>query len=280
MVFKKNIFVFTILMLCVMTFSGCTFQEFFTAKNDKETEAADQLARSFLKTLKSGDMEAIASISTKSLTSPDAIKMLKAMAGQLEKREIVSIETVKARIISQYFSKTTRTLMAYQLKLDKGWMKALVVLDSTKGNTDFKVSTLYTEPIDKPMSELYAFTMTGVPTVNYLFLALTICTPIFILYMVSVCFRMHAPFMQKFMWILFILVGVGTLNFDWSSGRMGFRLFSALFLGASAYKDTIYGPWVLTLSFPVGAIAFFVYLSRVMKAQRSENNQSGFELEG
>ena len=269
MCFKRKTFFLTLFIFCALVLSGCSMQELFTAKSDKDTGAADQFARSFIETLKTGDMEELSSISTPALASPEARQMLSATVKDLDKGRIISIETIKSRILREYFSKTTRTLMGYQIELEEGWLKAVIVVDSVEGEDELKASTLYIEPIKSSMSELYAFDIYNAPTANYIVLFITIAVPLFIIYAISVCLRMRKVIKYRILWMFFILVGVGTFSFDWSSGQMGFSLFSALMMGSGAYKDTIYGPWVMSFSFPVGAVAFFMYLSKALEKQKA-----------
>lgn len=273
MSFRKNHFAFVLLMLCTLLFSGCTMQELYTAKSDNNTEAADQLARSFIETLKSGDMAALASISTPTLSTPEAEKMLLETVKEMDKGDIVSIEQIKSRRLTQYFSKTTRILMGYQIEFEKGWMKAVVVVNSVEGNPDLKVSTLYIEPLKSSMSELYAFNILEAPTANFVVLAIAICIPLFIIYTASVCLRMRKALKYRVLWMFFIIVGVGTFSFDWSSGSMGFKLFSALLMGSGAYMDTQYGPWVISFSFPIGAVIFLFYISKTLAKQQAAGGE-------
>ena len=60
---------------------------------------------------------------------------------------------------------------------------------------------------------------------------------------------------RKWPWVLFILFGIGSLAVNWTTGEtqvsaLALRLFSISISGA------LYGPWVLAVSFPLGALVF------------------------
>jgi hypothetical protein len=59
--------------------------------------------------------------------------------------------------------------------------------------------------------------------------------------------------------VLASLVGVGMVSVNWATGAVASRLFSVQLLGASAVRPSEFAPWILSFSFPIGAI---VALSR------------------
>jgi hypothetical protein len=84
---------------------------------------------------------------------------------------------------------------------------------------------------------------------------LTCAEALFCLYAFVLCLR--TPIARyKWLWVLFTLVGVTTLRFDWSSGHFAFVPLSAQFLFGVSATATPYGPWVLSVSIPLGAIWF------------------------
>jgi hypothetical protein len=66
---------------------------------------------------------------------------------------------------------------------------------------------------------------------------------------------------RKWLWVLFILAGVGKFAVNWTSGEWGIAPLSLQLLSASAVAS-LYGPWILSFSLPLGAIVFLVHAAR------------------
>ncbi len=258
MPFKTNRLLL-LLLLAALFLPGCGFKGIFSKKDHSR---ADAFARNFIQILRKGDIAEIKAASVLDLASKGADKKLEKAEADLGQGPIVSVETVSAESYHDYFSPVRQTLLGYQIKFKKGWAKAIVLVDDTKGN--MKVSTLYTETLEKPMQEIYAFSFTGAPLSNYLMLLFTIAVPAFIVYTIFLSLRTPLAY-KRILWISFMLVGIGTLRYDWSSGQVGFSLLAPVFMGSGVYKATIYGPWMLTTSCPVGAIIFFFYRNNLIE---------------
>ncbi|MGD2131429.1 MAG: hypothetical protein PVI23_01465 [Maricaulaceae bacterium] len=78
---------------------------------------------------------------------------------------------------------------------------------------------------------------------------------------------------RRILWSLFCLLGIGALLFNWSTGEFGSSIIVAnpngytlnlaqfQLLSASAAKAP-YGPWIFTISFPIGAFLFWIQKAR------------------
>jgi hypothetical protein len=87
-----------------------------------------------------------------------------------------------------------------------------------------------------------------------LVLALAIFLPLFSVYALILCIRTKME-RRKWLWILFILCGVGKVAVNWTTGEwqvmpLAIQLFSASAVTAG------YGPWGVAVSLPLGAILF------------------------
>jgi hypothetical protein len=61
----------------------------------------------------------------------------------------------------------------------------------------------------------------------------------------------------KWLWILLILPGVGKVSVNWTTGDWQVMPLAIQLLSASALSSR-YGPWVVAVSFPLGAILFLL----------------------
>ena len=85
-------------------------------------------------------------------------------------------------------------------------------------------------------------------------LALAVAAPLFSLYALVLCVRTRLRG-KKWLWIVAILLGVGALSVNWTTGQWNFQPAYVQLLSASATASP-YGPWVISVSVPLGAILF------------------------
>jgi hypothetical protein len=91
---------------------------------------------------------------------------------------------------------------------------------------------------------------------QYLIFLMAILFPIFSLYVLVLCIRSEiGP--RKWLWAVFILVGVSRLGVNWATGQPNFQLFAIQLLSAGASAET-YSPWMVSVSLPLGAILFLL----------------------
>lgn len=76
---------------------------------------------------------------------------------------------------------------------------------------------------------------------------------------------------RKWLWILFILFGIGKLSVDWNSGAWEYSPLNLLLFSGSAVSPG-YGPWVVSVALPLGAA---VYLARRYMNHRSAMRSNG-----
>jgi hypothetical protein len=62
---------------------------------------------------------------------------------------------------------------------------------------------------------------------------------------------------RKWPWVLFVALGFGQLAVNWTTGEWALNLLSVQVFSASATAAP-YGPWILAVSLPVGAIVFLL----------------------
>jgi asparagine N-glycosylation enzyme membrane subunit Stt3 len=67
---------------------------------------------------------------------------------------------------------------------------------------------------------------------------------------------------RKWLWILFILFGFGKLSINWTTGQWGVMVLAAQLFSASA-AAAYFGPWIVSVSLPVGAVLFLIKRRRL-----------------
>lgn len=112
----------------------------------------------------------------------------------------------------------------------------------------------YTE-VTKPDEAAQAFWAPGRTSGQWLFLALAVATPAFMLWTVVRVLR--APVLGgRLFWALACIAGMGTLWMDWTSGITGFQPYSLRLMGLGLEKGpSPLSPWMVSLTLPIGALA-------------------------
>jgi hypothetical protein len=87
-------------------------------------------------------------------------------------------------------------------------------------------------------------------------LALAVFFALLTLYALVVCIKTRLPG-RKWPWVLFILLGVGKLSVNWTTGAWGISPVAVQLFSASATAP-LYGSWTLAVSLPLGAIVFLL----------------------
>jgi hypothetical protein len=84
---------------------------------------------------------------------------------------------------------------------------------------------------------------------------------IFTLVVLVVCIRTKMK-RRKWLWILFILFGFGKLSVNWATGQWGVMVLAAQLFSASGTAAYL-GPWIVSVSLPVGAVLFLIKRRRL-----------------
>jgi len=170
----------------------------------------------------------------------------------------VSVKTVEARTVRGRDSRTTTITVEYEFA--RSWLLAQVAIrtkDGLKTITGFSVN-----PTSEPIEAINEFTLDDKGFSQYAGLFLGLWVAGLTLYAFVLCVRTKIG-MKK--WVVAILVGVGQLTVNWTTGEWSFTPF-AFRIPPGTISCTAYGPWMLRIFSPLGAIAFL----RLRKGLRSE----------
>ncbi len=162
-----------------------------------------------------------------------------------------------------------RSNLTYQLEFPHSWYTAGVVIETNVGTR--KAFGLQLKKLPASLAEINALTLKGKSFIHCLALLSGIGVPIFILYALIQCVRTRVKW--KWLWIPFILIGIGSVQLNWTTGQLGLQPLALHIPGAAIGRSGLYGPWILSVSFPLGAILFLRKRRRLVSAVPS--NVSG-----
>jgi len=207
------------------------------------------------------------------------------MSGEITSQNLIDLrsifpssEPVSSKLIGSNVHITDDTWQAtfkfeYEFEADIESNKwALMSVRIVKEETDLKVIAFRFSKTTASQSELNKFELAGKSALHYLVLLMTVLVFIFILVTVIVCIKTPIP-RRKWIWVLFVLGGISSFSLNWTSGVYAFKLIELRLFGVGFGAAGEYSPWIISVSFPLGAILFwlmrnsFIRKSELLKTQ-------------
>ena len=111
-------------------------------------------------------------------------------------------------------------------------------------------------PIPRSLEEQNRFSLIDKPAICWIVLALAITSMLLTVLALVVCARTKLRG-RKWPWIVAILLGVGNLAVNWTTGQWQFTPLWVLVFSAG-FTAAPYGPWTIFAGLPVGAVVFLV----------------------
>lgn len=149
--------------------------------------------------------------------------------------------------------------LTYYVDFKKVSIAVMIGLDGVvpKG---YVVDEFNYEQVPVSFAQSGSFDLFGKTFVHYLFLLAGLFLLVFTLATVVKCARSDVK--RKWLWMVFIMVGLGKIGITWPGGattQATFRweYFSLQLFSVSLVKIPIYNPWFLSVSIPLGAILFY-----------------------
>ncbi len=234
-------------VFCVTLMTGCNEEAKLKKATPKE---ADTLAREFISSLNKKNLDKAEKLIDPTVRA-EAKPKLKPLGDLLGVSAPQEVKIIGVRGQKQGDQRLIQ--LNYQIYFDKAWVVAsIAVIETPKGRYIFSVRM---DPLKDSLENLYKVNFFGKSIMHYLTLILAIVIPLFILYCLVQCVRL--PGKLKWIWIPFIVVGFVSFHLDWMTGRAFLQVISFQIFGVAAAKQK-YGPLILSVSLPIGALAFFV----------------------
>jgi len=153
--------------------------------------------------------------------------------------------------------------ITYEYQFSGSWVEAQFSWQRVDGQP--RILKFDVKALDHSVEDENALTFRAKGPLHYLVVLLRVCAAVLSLVALVKCVRTKG-LRQKWLWIIFIIFGIGSFVLNWTSGEwhinlLSFQLFS---FSAAAFS----GPWIVSVSVPVGAVVFLDKLRRQKAAQR------------
>jgi len=158
----------------------------------------------------------------------------------------------------------------YEYEFKQGWVLASVVL--VRADDGIEAIGIRVHRMEQSRKAAHAFTLRGKSLLHLLFLFLVVAVPLFIL--VTFVFCIRTPFRRrKWLWLLFILLGFGSLSLNWSTGELVVQPLKIQLLGAGVFSAGPHAPWFLSIGVPLGAMVFWFRRKRFVSENKHGQRQ-------
>ena len=203
---------------------------------------------------------------------------LVAIAKTFPDREPVSAKTIDATVSHRGDAVITSVTLEYEYApeakrtsgstevIPRSWLFFQLVTQNIGGLRT--ITGLQVAPSSEPIETINAFTLADKGVPQYAALCMAILVSTFGLYVFVVCVRTKMGKI-KWLWLPLILIGVGKVTVNWTTGQWSFTPLSLSLQLPLPPGGTIncspYGPWIVCITAPFGAIAFLQYRKRLTR---------------
>lgn len=237
-----------VVLICGLT--ACTPSAMIEKFTDKEKV---QIARAYIQRLVDGDVASLAAELDPALRTGQEVDQLQAMRALIPPGPPTVTETVG--YVVNYTTSGDRYNVTFQFGYGAKWL--VVNAAWREGPHASRVITgMRAVPMDRSLQETNAFTFRRAGPVHYLMLAAAVLIPAFVLTTLIVCIRTPFP-RRKWVWIIFVLLGLVKFSLNWTTGETAIQPIAFLLFGSAAMTTGFYTPWILSVSFPLGAVLFW-----------------------
>ncbi len=244
----RKVMIAVVLLVAAMA-AGCNQSDMMKAM---VPPADQQTATHYIDLLQQHQFDPIEKDIDPSIRPPNMHDVLVHMAAEMPPQNPVSVKVIgfNRSIVNGVGS----TNVTFEYQYPDRWLMANVAIKKANG-----VSTiigLNISPLPQSLEASHQFTLGGKTAVYYGVLALAALAVIVTFFALVLCVRTRIA-KRKWLWIIFILVGFGKFSLNWTTGHWVFMLLSIQLFSASAFSQ-MYGPWIVSVSFPLGAVWFLV----------------------
>lgn len=235
-------------LVLVMLLAGCDPQAWMDRITPKD---ASEQARTFVAQVAARDFEGAETKLADELREPDTRAKLEAVANVFPPGAPTTVRLVGVNARTQGDNGTYS--LTFEYSYPQRWILANVVMQRQQGR--LSVVSMHVNPLAASLEQTNRFTFVDKGIRHILFFVLALAIPLLILYALVACIRTQMA-RRKWLWIVFILFGVGQFTLNWSDGSMQMRLLSVELFGAGFMRPGVVGPYILSVGLPLGALVF------------------------
>lgn len=212
----------------------------------------ESTARSYVDLLRQGKFDQIQQDLDPSIADASVHETLVKMSQMIPAETPTTVKVVGAHTFHGPLDSTSN--LNFEYEYPSKWLLINVAIKRS-GETRTIVG-FHVNPISDSLEHANRFTFEGKGLVQYSAFFGALALSAFNLYAFVVCLR--TPNLKgKWLWSIFVLLGVGRLAVNWTTGSWTVLPVSVNAPCGNAFAE-LYGPWIVALSLPLGAIIFLI----------------------
>lgn len=240
-------------LLIFVSLAGCDRDTWIRQFVRPEDES---IARGYVDLLRQGKLDQIQQDFDPSILDPTSHDVLVTMAKMLPAETPKSLKVVGAHTFQSLAESTSNITLEYEFP--SKWILINII---TKRTGDVRtIVGFHINPITDSLEHINRFTFEGKRDVQYATLLAALGLLTLNVYALVACLR-TPNLKRKWLWCIFVFFGVGKLAVNWTTGDWQATIIAFQVPCASA-SAMGYGPWMIGMSFPLGALVFLVRRER------------------
>lgn len=223
-------------------------------------------AKSQFDFLRDGQFDRFAAALDPSIDRQTLREKLTAMTALIPAGNPESVKTVGA-----WSECDTRTGCDTEVTLEYQFPGKWVLVQMTlhRVNEKSTITAFHIQRLGDSLEHFNRFTLIGKTPLQYAILLMTLVALAVTLYALVLCIRTPMA-RRKWLWIIFILIGFGRVDMNWTTGEVSHKTFHVLLLSSGTFGQP-YGPWIFMVGIPLGAILFLIFRDRLRKPANLES---------
>lgn len=246
---KVTRFTYLFCISALVMLSGCDQDSLIKKFTPPEDEA---IATNYIAMLRQNQFEPIQKDLDPSLKSVLTQDTLVKMATAIPAQDPISVKVIGAQQVRN--SDLYRINLSFEYQFPSKWLLINVATQKKDGVSTIIGFNIY--PLSDSLENLNKFTLAGKNLMQYVTLSFAILIPVFTLYALVLCIRTKMQ-KRKWLWIIFIIIGIGKFTVNWTTGQWNLAPLSFQLFGAGSFAPP-YGAWLISISLPLGAILFLL----------------------
>jgi hypothetical protein len=244
-----------VVVLCALgavLLGGCDPQSAMKAMIPDQQE---RIARHLIDELRAGDIGVVENQISAEVKGPATHDTLQ------KARSFFPAEPPKSVKVVGYHFLTVNGVTTYnftfEYEFSHRWLLAWTNFKPSGGKVE--IMALGIEPLADSLENANAFRLSGKSLQHYVFLALVVAAVLFSIVTLVVCLMTRVP-RYKWAWIIAIVLGVTQFKLNWTTGAIEWHVLGLQLLSAG-FVQGFYGPLMLELGVPLGAMMFWGWRS-------------------
>jgi hypothetical protein len=215
-------FIYSIGVLFLIILSGCGNPDNLIKKFTPPED--ETIATNYIALLRQRQFEPIEKDLDPNLKSALTQDTLVKMAEAIPPQDPISVKVIGANSVRSTDLYKINLTFEYQFR--SKWLLINVATQKKDGVSTIIGFNVY--PLTDSLENLNKFTLAGKNLLQYLTLALAVLIPLFTLFALVLCIRTKME-KRKWLWIIFILIGIGKFTVNWTTGQWNFAPFFSNF---------------------------------------------------